>query len=326
MDKRARGHQAAAVEGEASSTLAAARPPLADARRGLLQRLSLDVERIAGIEITGPIQSKLARVLGSIDLAELEAWIARLHLLPARDPEWLSLIESLTVHETYFYRDRAQLDFLGSEILPEIIVAAAASGRYRLRMWSAGCATGEEAYTLAVLGLLALCDAGYAEERADRGIECRPPWTLEVLGTEISRLVLVQARAAVYPMTGRGGAFRDLPRRLDRFFPPLPRAEEKPDIELRGVHPAVRRHISFEQFNLMARLPPATGFDVVLCRNVLIYLSAAARRHVHGVLKQALRPGGFLLLGPTDVPAEPALFTTCWGNGAAAYVLKLAHA
>jgi hypothetical protein len=47
---------------------------------------------------------------------------------------------------------------------------------------------------------------------------------------------------------------------------------------------------------------------------------------VHGVLKQALRPGGFLLLGPTDVPAEPALFTTCWGNGAAAYVLKLAHA
>jgi chemotaxis protein methyltransferase CheR len=325
MDKRVRAQQAAAVEGEASSTQAAARPPLADPRRGLLQRLSLDVERIAGIEITGPIQSKLARVLGSIDLAEFEAWVARLHLLPAHDPEWLSLIESLTVHETYFYRDRAQLDFLGSEILPEIIVAAAASGRCRLRLWSAGCATGEEAYTLAVLGLLALCDAGYAEERADRGIECRPPWTLEVLGTEISRLVLVQARAAVYPMTGVG-AFRDLPRRLERFFPPLPRAEEKPDIELRGVHPAVRRHISFEQFNLMSRLPPAIGFDVVLCRNVLIYLSAAARRHVHGVLKQALRPGGFLLLGPTHVPAEPALFTTCWGNGAAAYVLKLAHA
>ena len=95
---------------------------------------------------------------------------------------------------------------------------------------------------------------GGARSGDDRGIECRPPWTLEVLGTEISRLVLVQARAAVYPMTGVG-AFRDLPRRLERFFPPLPRAEEKPDIELRGVHPAVRRHISFEQFNLT---PPYT--------------------------------------------------------------------
>ena len=125
MDKQVRGQQDAVVKGEPSSRPAAARPPLADPRRALLQRLSLDFERIAGIEITGPIQSKLARVLGSMDLAELETWVTRLHLLPAHDPEWLSLIESLTVHETYFYRDRAQLDFLGSDILPEIKIGRA---------------------------------------------------------------------------------------------------------------------------------------------------------------------------------------------------------
>jgi chemotaxis protein methyltransferase CheR len=215
-------------------------------------------------------------------------------------------------------RDRYQLELLASRLLPEIIAEAARSGRRSLRFWSAGCATGEEAYTLAILGLLALRDAGFAEEAADRGIRCRPPWRLDVLGTDISRLVLAQAGAAVYP-THALGAFRDLPRQLERFFPIAPQPAEA---ELRSVHAAVKQHVRFAQFNLLNRSPAETGFDIVLCRNVLIYLTAAARGEAQGNLKQALRPGGYLLLGPTDTALDLAAYEVCWGEGAVAYRRK----
>ncbi len=291
-----------------------------EVRRLAMQRLAGDIERVSGIELTEMMEAKLARVLGSVAVTELEAWVSRLHLLPADDPEWLSLIESLTVHETFFHRDRAQLELLG-QILPELVAAAARSGRCRLRLWSAGCSTGEEAYTLAILGLLALRDAGFADPAADGGIVCRDPWRLDVLGTDISRLVLTQATTAVYSTEGLS-AFRDLPRPLQHFFPLLPKAGETGNVELRGVLPAVKQHVRFRQFNLIAAAPPETGFDAVLCRNVLIYLSAAARAEVQSQFKQALRPGGYLLLGPTDALADPTAFATRWGAGAVAYALK----
>jgi chemotaxis protein methyltransferase CheR len=241
-------------------------------------------------------------------------------LLPGDHPEWLSLIEALTVHETFFHRDRAQLELL-AQILPELTLAAAKSGRHRLRLWSAGCATGEEAYTLAILALLALRDAGFADRSRDGGIVCRAPWQLDVLGTDISRLVLTQARSAVYSTEGLS-AFRDLPPELQRFFPILPKSRETAEVELRGVLPAVRQVVRFRHFNLNARLPPEADFDVVLCRNVLIYLTAAARGEAQSVFKEALRPGGYLLLGPTDALADPAAYETRWGTGAVAYASK----
>jgi chemotaxis protein methyltransferase CheR len=292
----------------------------AEARRRAMARLARDIERVSGIEITAMMRAKLARVLLSADIAELEDWVCRLHLLPGHDPEWLSLIEALTVHETFFHRDRSQLQLLAG-ILPELTLAAARSGRHRLRLWSAGCATGEEAYTLAILALQALYDAGFADRSADGGIVCRPPWRLDVLGTDISRLVLTQAKAAIYSTEGLS-AFRDLPPDLQHFFPMLPKSRETGDVELRGVLPAVKRHVRFRQFNLIAGPPPGTNFDVVLCRNVLIYLTEAARNRAHSVLQQALRRGGYLLLGPTDAVADPSSYEVRWGAEAIAYALN----
>lgn len=294
--------------------------PPADLRQALTHRLARDIERLSGIEITGAMEAKLARVLSSVELAEFDHWVNRLHRLPADDPEWLSLIESLTVHETFFHRDRSQLELLAM-ILPDIIARAARDGRCGLRLWSAGCATGEEAYTLAILALLALRDAGFADQQADGGFLCRAPWRVDVLGTDISRLVLAQAKAAVYPTEGLS-AFRDLPRKLQRCFPVLPKTGESGAAERRGVLPSVQKHVRFRQFNLLASAPPDFGFDVVLCRNVLIYLTASARVAVQAMLRQALRPGGYLLLGPTDSLAEPAAFDAHWGSGAVAYALK----
>ena len=320
-------HRQVMAESRALVTDGAAAVPLpvplaqpSDERQRLLRVLAADVERVSGIEMTGLIEAKLGRALASVAVGELAAWVGRLHLLPADDPEWLSLIEALTVHETFFHRDRAQLDLLG-DILRGIIAAAAKRGRYALRLWSAGCATGEEAYTLAILALRALREAGFADETGDGGIVCRPPWRLDVLGTDISRLVLAQAEAAVYSSEGLG-AFPDLPAGLQRFFPRLRGCGEGRDVERRGVHDTVRQYVRFRQWNLMAGAPPETGHDVVLCRNVLIYLTSAARARAQSLCRQALRRGGYLFLGPTDALAEPAAYEPCWGTGAVAYALK----
>jgi chemotaxis protein methyltransferase CheR len=292
-----------------------------DQRGRVVRTLSRDIERVCGIEISGIMEAKLGRVLVSVALPALEAWVGRLHNLPGDDPEWLSLIESLTVHETFFHRDQSQLDLLRRQLLPVVIEAAARRGQYRLRLWSAGCATGEEAYTLAILVLLALRDAGFAQETADQGIVCRAPWQVDVLGSDISRVVLTRAEAATY-RAQELGAFRQLPGELDRFFPPLPTNADAPGVVLRGVHAAVRRHVHFRRFNLMADSPPERDFDIVLCRNVLIYLTVAARAKALAVLRQALRPGGFLMLGPTDALADKTTYEARWADGAVAYRLR----
>lgn len=316
-------HREALAEAPASPIDAAdavARPVAVDRRQRIMQRLARDIERVSGIEITGTMEAKLGRVLSSVDLVELDGWVNRLHRLPGDDVEWLSLIESLTVHETFFHRDRSQLELL-ELILSETIAEAARDGRHSLRLWSAGCSTGEEAYTLAILALLALRDAGFADRAADGGIICRRPWRVDVLGSDISRLVLAQAKAAVYPTEGLS-AFRDLPDRLQRCFPVLPKTDEAGATERRGVLPSVRRHVRFRQFNLLADAPPECGFDVVLCRNVLIYMTVSGRTAVQSVIKQALRPGGHLLLGPTDALPDPAAYEVRWGASAVAYTLK----
>ncbi len=89
------------------------------------------------------------------------------------------------------------------------------------------------------------------------------------------------------------------------------------------VHAGVRRHVDFRLFNLIAETPPTGGCDIVLCRNVLIYLTQAARSKALAVARRALRPGGYLMLGPTDgVPVEAANTDVDRGDGAVAYQLK----
>jgi chemotaxis protein methyltransferase CheR len=289
-------------------------PAPSDARVALIGQLVADIEARAGLRVDETVRIKLANVLATVDVGELGNWLAHMRRLDRSHPDWLALIESLTTNETYLFRDGPQLDLLRTAGLAPLIEAARHTARPALRLWSAGCASGEEAYSLAVLALEALVAAGAAHETVER-IELVPSWSLDVLGTDISRPMLVLARNALYG-TGSLSPFRAVAPPLLRFFPPAGGGQGRMN---REVRPDVKRHVHFEQTNLIHIHPPARGFDVVACRNVLVYFAPAARKAAQANVEAAVRKGGYLLLGPTDAPPDARRFEEIWGTQAVIY-------
>lgn len=280
----------------------------------LTRRLLSDVTRKSGIRHDTALERKLCRILASMPLGVLEEWVRTIEGAAADSADWLSLIENLTVHETYFFRDLPLIAHLRRSVLPALVRERLAAGTPVLRLWCAGCASGEEAYTLAILAL----DVLAAERQARRsaaGVETG--WTLEVLGTDISRLAVRQARAAVYGGEGLT-AFRDMPAEFASWFEPVEGAEAG----YRRVRADARRHVRFAQHNLMAAEPPEQGCDLVSCRNVMIYFDEAGRAAAQAQLLRALRPGGVLVLGPTDRLTVPADVERLRGDRAIAYRLR----
>jgi chemotaxis protein methyltransferase CheR len=192
------------------------------------------------------------------------------------DPAWAATVDAVTVQETRLFRSPVQLEFLRAVVLPELVRAARARGARRLRLLSAGCATGEEAWTLAVLATDALAGADDVAS--------------EVVGIDLSRPALRAAASGTYP-SGPLDPLRDVPARFRPCF--ITSAASVAAAE--PLHGAVR----FARANLL-RVGDFDGFDAILCRNVCIYLTDNARRAVAGGLAGLLRPGGALLLGPTD--------------------------
>ncbi len=182
-----------------------------------------------------------------------------------------ALIEHSAVLETAFWRHPEQLEAVGR-------VVSARPGPARI--WSAGCSTGEEPYSVAI----ALLEAG----RRGRGDA--------ILATDVSARALEAARVATY----RDRALRRLPPEIARrWLEPGP---------IRRVAPDVRGLVTFERHNLVRDPPPAAGsFDVVLCRNVLIYFAPETAAAVLYRLVGALVPGGVLVLGPVELPLARAL-------------------
>ncbi len=284
-------------------------PPL----EALARRLLDDVRRKAGIRHDRPLERKLTRILAAMPLAVLESWVEQIEAAAPDSPDWLSLIENLTIHETYFFRDQPHHEHLRRHVLPRLI--ADRRDARALRLWSAGCASGEEAYGLAILALEALADAG-AARRTDEGIVTE--WTLDVLGTDLSRIAVRQARNACYGDEGMG-AFRDLPAAYADWFVPLAGEAES----WRRVRNDARRIVRFERHNLMDSAPPDSGFDLVSCRNVMIYFDDDSRDRALRQLIGAVAPdGGWLTLGATDRLPEGAPFERHRGERAVAFRRK----
>jgi chemotaxis protein methyltransferase CheR len=192
----------------------------------------------------------------------------------ARRAELEEIVERVTTNETYFFRESYQLDAFRLEILPDLF-SRRPRGK-RLTVWSAGCASGEEAYTIAIL----IQETGLFAD-----------WEVRVFGSDISRKVLQIARKGIY---GRA-SFRSTEQRLQRRY----------FRELDGKHQVrdeLKQQVSFGQINLFDE--PMTmlvgDVDVIFCRNVLIYFDQASRRRVIDTLYRKLTKGGYLLLGHSE--------------------------
>jgi len=286
---------------EAQKPSAAPEPPHAmKSRQAIVSALMCEVERRYGIAPGDQVERKLVRIFEAMIFEELEHWSQSLFSPYAIEAEWLSLVECLTVHETYFDRDREQLSALFTEILPHLIEKKHRSGDYRIRIWSAGCSSGEETYNLTMLALMALRDAGFALERSDGSIVPVPTWSLYVLGSDISSQMIRIAKSGIYT-TGEMGSFRSMNPQLWQFFDEL---KELNETASGGRSMRIKRCIAsltgFRRHNLMDMMVEATPFDLIVCRNVLIYFDNNKKKVLENLCRP-LAPGGVLVLGATDV-------------------------
>lgn len=271
-----------------------------------ITRLLDAIERHTGLSRDAGLRTRLERALRSRERSGLLALLPRLETLPWQHPDWQVLIARLLVHETYFFRDWPQLEHLLASGLPDRIANARATGRRSLRLWSAGCASGEESYTLAAIAMRSMVLAGVAYERGDT-MRPRAGWSLEVVGSDLSDDMIVHAARGIYTTAGLS-PFRTMRDDYGRLFP-----AESPGT--RAVRGDLRACVRFVQDNLLDGPPPVTDADVVVCRNVLVYFAAAARLAALAKLTRALAPGGYLLLSPTD-PRPPAdQFDAIWSSG-----------
>jgi chemotaxis protein methyltransferase CheR len=302
----------AAMELHRRSLATAAPPPVATGRTmlsGPLAAIAAEIERSAGVAVVGAVAAKLERLFAGSDGSALSVWLERIRGAGSLHADLQLVIESLTTHETYFFRDPGQLDLLRVQ-LGRRISRLGRAGTRRLRLWSAGCSTGEEAYSLAIVAQLALADAGEAMAAG---------WTVEVLGSDISGRAVEIAERAYYGTAGLS-PFRALPSELERYF------SSEPGGAGRVVAPGLKRLVRFSRFNLLDAAPPILDCDVVACRNVLIYLTAPAAAHVQRLLQRALASEGILLLGPTDSLIEPERYETVWAEKGIVHVLATERA
>jgi chemotaxis protein methyltransferase CheR len=197
-----------------------------------------------------------------------------LHRLQADAPSLDDLVSEVTVGETYFFREPAHFQFIRDSVLRGLTSRRPDPA---LRVWSAGCASGEEAYSLAIL----LREEGFADHAF-------------VLATDISRAALAQTREATYSRWALRGA--DAPF-IGRYF--------RVAGERFRLTPTIRDRVTVEYLNLTLDSYPSIatqtyGMDVVLCRNVLIYFGTDAISRVAALLQECLAPGGWLITGPSD--------------------------
>ena len=200
------------------------------------------------------------------------------HLRYCRDNgvELSIVIDLLTTNETYFFREDFQLKTFTDEILPELMRKKRGTGNRSLRIWSAGCSSGEEPYTIAMLVL--------------QNQELRR-WNVEIIGTDISRRVLSLAREGVYGQT----SFRN----TDDFF--IQRYFTEHDGKLR-ISDQIKRLVTISHLNLFddSRISLLGKMDVIFCRNVIIYFDLEGKRKVISTFHNQLTEGGFLLLGHAE--------------------------
>jgi len=245
-----------------------------------MQRLLEKMYRERGFDFREYRDTVLTRRLGRrLRATGAETYVDYARVLDQDPVEYERLFKDLTINVTSFFRDQEAFKALEEAVMPALINRG--SNRWeRLRIWSAGCATGEEPYSIAML-------LEHLGENISR-------WNVTILATDIDVRVLQRAREGVFTwkeVEGIRPAWRDryLTAEDDGF----------------SVRPALRRLVTFQRHNLVSD-PPYPDLDLLVCRNVLIYFTPALQMRVLKGFHQGLKEGGFLLLGKSEVPQGEA--------------------
>lgn len=230
-------------------------------------------------------ETRLRQRARELGLPTLRHYCERLWSGDAEGAERQHLIDALTTNKTGFFREAHHFEFLAARALPEM-------GKRQVKVWSAGCSSGEEPWTLAMVL------AEYAERT--------PGFSSSILATDVSGRVLRKAAAAIYSEED----VEPVPEAWRRKY--LLRSRDRSKRVVRIV-PELRRTVEFVQVNLVAETPEITPrADIAFCRNVMIYFDDATRNRLLRRLIAALPPGGYLFLGHSEallgneLPLDPA--------------------
>ncbi len=241
------------------------------------QRLVRFVHQNYGIDLSKKkqlIMGRLSNTIVSLGFDDFEHYVD--HLIRTQKPEDIELlINKLTTNYTYFMREKEHFDFFTETILPYLL---STKKNRVLSIWSAGCSSGEEPYTLSMILKEALGSQAAL-------------WDTRILATDISQNVLNQASNAIYEEEG----LKALPAGWkNKYF----RKTDQPGMYT--VSPQIRSNVIFRTFNLMDPIKFRLKFDVIFCRNVMIYFDQPTKNALVNRFYNATNPGGYLLIGHSE--------------------------
>ncbi|VAX20942.1 Chemotaxis protein methyltransferase CheR [hydrothermal vent metagenome] len=224
------------------------------------------------------LENRILRRLSDVGLESFDEYLDIIHNLDAHPQEKEAFIDLVTTHETSFFRNAPQLDIFINDALPQILVEAERKGAGEVKIWSAGCSTGEEPYNIAMMMEMSSV--------VPQNLKVR------VLGTDISMLSIKTAKNGLFDSY----SLRNAPYEyLHRFF-------TKVDDKKFMISSSVANSVEFCQLNLLDEegMCKMSKMDIIVCRNVLIYFDLDVRNKVAKLLHRSLRDGGLLFIGHSE--------------------------
>jgi chemotaxis protein methyltransferase CheR len=252
-------------------------------RDGLFQKFSQLVYERCGINLhdgkKALLQARLNRRLRQTGICTYEEYFK--YITSDKNPaEFVHFLDSISTNLTFFFREQQHFDFLEQVALPELIARKQKDRDSRIRIWSSGCSTGEEPYSLA------MCVSAYLQDISR--------WDLRILATDISTRALEVASKGIY---SEEKVQKVPPGFRHSNFIKIGGRNEKPEYE---IAPNVKRLVTFCRLNLKDRYPFSGRFDFIFCRNVMIYFDKKTQQELVNKMASFLNSGGYFYVGHSE--------------------------
>jgi chemotaxis protein methyltransferase CheR len=253
-------------------------------RKSQFERIRQLVHELTGINLHPGkeelVKARLTKRLRALGLKSIDAYMEHLRQDGPKG-ELVTMIETMTTNKTSFFREAQHFDYLCRKIVPAL-------KDRKIRVWSAGCSSGEEPYSTAILLNEAIQDINL--------------WDIGILATDLSRRMLAQARKGIY----EANLLRDVPPLLlSKYFTCI---ETNPVRRYQVIEP-LRRKVHFARLNLIGQWPMRGPFDVIFCRNVMIYFDKSTQEQLVKRFWDMLKPEGHLFVGHSEsLAGSPHLF------------------